>query len=109
MNSTMKLIGRPGEVKTSGGCVLFVLTSEKVPALPAGMPPLSAGTKYLVMVAAKQWKKVAPGLEADPEARVLIEGYPAHQEKFIAVEALNCKLLSKQAGGAPQEEEAKRV
>jgi hypothetical protein len=103
MNSTMKLIGRPAEVKTSGGCVMFVFTSEKVPALPAGLPPVEAGTKYLVLVAVKQWNKIAPGLEADQEAKLLIEGYPTHQEKFIAVEAMSCKLLSKQAPAAPQE------
>jgi hypothetical protein len=104
MTTTMKLIGRPGQIKTAGKCVLFTLKSEKVPALPAGMPPVEAGTKYLVIVAAKQWNKIAPGLEADAEAKFLIEGYPTHEKDFIAVEALNCKLLSKQTA-APQPHE----
>lgn len=97
MTTTLKLIARPAEIKTMGKCICFALKSEKVPALPGGMPPLAAGTKYLVMVSAKQWNKIAPDLEADPEARVLIEGYPTHEQQFIAVEAMTCKLLPSKA------------
>ena len=106
MTTMIKLIGRPGQLKTSGKCVLFTLQSEKVPALPAGLPPVEPGTRYLVIVASKQWNKVAPALEADPEARFLIEGYPTHQKDFIAVEAQSCKLLSKQAPATLQGSDA---
>jgi hypothetical protein len=98
MKTTLKLIGRPSDVKSAGAYVLFPVVSQQVPAVPAGLPPLEPGTKYLVLVAAKQWKKVAPGLEADPEAKVLIEGYPAHQPGYIAVEATTCTLLPTPAG-----------
>jgi hypothetical protein len=95
MKTTLKLIGRPGDVKSAGASILFPVVSQQVPAVPAGLPPLSPGTRYLVLVAAKQWMKVAPGLAADPDAKVLIEGYPAHQPGYIAVEATNCTLLSR--------------
>jgi hypothetical protein len=97
MKTTLKLIGRPSDVKSVGAYILFPVVSQQVPALPAGLPKLSPGTKYLVLVAAKQWNKVAPGLEADPEAKVLIEGYPAQQSGYIAVEATTCTLLSRPA------------
>jgi len=105
MTTTMKLIGRPGQTKTAAKYVLFTMKSEKVPALPAGLPPVEPGTKYLVVVAAKQWNKVAPVLEADAEVKLHIEGYPVHQKDFIVVEAMSCKPLPKQAPTAPQEAE----
>ncbi len=97
MKTTLKLIGRPSDVKSAGTYVLFPVISQQVPALPAGLPPLEPGTRYLVLVAAKQWNKIAAGLEADQEAKVLIEGYPAQQSGYIAVEATTCTLLSRPA------------
>jgi hypothetical protein len=95
--TSVKLIGRPGTVETHGALTCFVLTAERVPALPKSLPAMQAGTQYLVLVGSKQWQKVAGALEADSEARFVIEGYPTVQPGFagIAVAALNCALLAR--------------
>lgn len=95
--TSIKLIGRPGTVETQGALTCLVLTAEHVPALPKSLPATQAGTQYLVLVGSKQWQKVAGELEADPEARFVIEGYPTVQAGFagIVVAALNCALLAR--------------
>jgi len=53
------------------------LVSEKVPDLPKGLPEPPAATRYTVVIARKQWAKVAEALAADPEDAAIIEGYAA--------------------------------
>lgn len=97
--TSIKLIGRPSQVHTYGPLTSFVLTAERVPALPKGIPAIQTGTQYLVLVGSKQWRRVAGELEADAEARFVIEGYPTVLEGFpgIAVAALNCALVAKKS------------
>jgi len=71
------VIGRPGAAVEQGQAVALVLTSEKVPDLPKGLPEPPAGTRYTIFVARKQWAKVAEALTADPEDAAIIEGYAA--------------------------------
>ena len=77
--STVKItvIGRPGTAVEQDQAVALALVSEKVPALPKGLPEPPAGTRYTVFVARKQWAKVAEALAADPEDAAIIEGYAA--------------------------------
>jgi len=77
--STVKItvIGQPGATVEQGQAVALALVSEKVPALPKGLPEPPAGTRYTVFVARKQWVKVAEVLAADPEDAAIIEGYAA--------------------------------
>jgi hypothetical protein len=78
------LIGRPDQIVTRDGYVLFKLTGALAPSLPKGLPkapptPLS----WIVMVAQKQWGKVAESLARDPQARAIIEGYPCTEGKAL--------------------------
>jgi hypothetical protein len=72
----MTVIGRPGKIVDKGSCVLTVVQSSKVPALPKGLPtPSQASTTYIVYIASKQWKKVAEAIQ-DPEDLLIVEGFP---------------------------------
>ncbi len=77
--STVKLtlIGRPGKVVDRGDVVLVALRSEKAPSFPKGVPaPAEHRTDYMAFVGMKQWRKVAEALAADPNDKVIVEGYP---------------------------------
>jgi hypothetical protein len=72
----MTVIGRPGKIVDKGTCVLTVVQSSKVPALPKGLPtPSAAATTSTVYIASKQWKKVAEAIQ-DPEDLLIVEGFP---------------------------------
>jgi hypothetical protein len=76
--STVKitLIGRPGKIVDKGSCMVTVMQSSRVPALPKGLSTLPAiATNYVVYMAAKQWKHVAEALR-DPEDVLIVEGFP---------------------------------
>jgi len=77
--TTVKItvIGRPGTAVEQDQAVAVALVGEQVPDLPKGLPEPPAGTRYTVVVARKQWAKVAEALAADPEDAAIIEGYAA--------------------------------
>ncbi len=101
--TTVKLtvIGRPGNVVERGDVVLVGMRSEKAPSLPKGVPaPTVPQTNYMVLVARKQWSKVAEALAADPADKVIVEGYPMVRPEFagITVYATSATTTSIQAG-----------
>jgi len=101
--TTVKLtvIGRPGKVMERGDVVLVGMRSEKAPSLPKGVPaPPSPRTDYMVLVARKQWRKVAEALAADPADKVIVEGYPTVRSEFagITVYATSATTTGIQAG-----------
>ncbi len=101
--TTVKLtvIGRPGTVVERGDVVLVGMRSEKAPSLPKGVPaPTVPQTDYLVLVARKQWSKVAEALAADPADKVIVEGYPTVRPEFagITVYATSATTTGIQAG-----------
>ncbi len=60
MANTVKitLIGRPGKIVDRGTCVVTSMASEKVPALPKGLPtPQTSATAYTVYIAANSGRK----------------------------------------------------
>ncbi|HEU4326932.1 MAG TPA: hypothetical protein VFS21_27580 [Roseiflexaceae bacterium] len=79
------LVGRPGPVQEHSpapGQPAALVAFETVGALPAPFPrgvPDAPGTptRYLVLVAGKQWRSVAGDLAADAGNRLLVEGVPA--------------------------------
>lgn len=90
-NVKITVVGRPSKIVDRGTCVVTVMESRKVPALPKGLPtPTGAPTKYSVYISSKQWKKVAEAI-ADPEDVLIIEGFPTTdpQTSSIAVFATN--------------------
>jgi len=99
--TTVKItvIGQPGATVEQGQAVALALVSEKVPDLPKGLPEPPVGTRYTVLVARKQWTKVAEALAADPEDAAIIEGYAALDPRVegIAVYATSVTTKRMQA------------
>jgi cold shock protein len=82
-HANMRVVGRPAEVRPLGrpgqapsvmACV-FELAIEAASSVPGSLPPPSAATACLVLLAAKHWRHVASALEADPEDTLVIDGY----------------------------------
>lgn len=79
----LTLIGKPGKIIEKGEMVLTAIQGGQAPALPKGLPaPPAEPTTYLVFIAAKQWGKVKPALDADPADRLVIEGYPVLDKRI---------------------------
>jgi hypothetical protein len=100
------LIGRPDQIVTRDGYVLFKLTGALAPSLPKGLPkapptPLS----WVVMVAQKQWTKVAESLARDPGARAIIEGYPCAEGNALVLLATMCTTTELQKAKAQAKQE----
>ncbi len=86
--TTVKLtvIGKPGTVVERGDVALVAMRSEKAPAFPKGVPaPESPQTDYMALVGMKQWRKVAEALAANPDDKVIIEGYPTVRPDFVGI------------------------
>jgi hypothetical protein len=95
----MTLIGRPGKVLDQGSCIVTMMQARQGPVLPKGLPlPAAVSTKYVVYIAAKQWKQVAQAL-TDPEDVLVVEGFPPldPQTTSIAVFATNTTTKKLQA------------
>lgn len=100
--TTVKLtvIGKPGKVVARDDIVFVGLTSPTVPSLPKGVPVPAGGGRFLAMVSAKQWAKIAAALTADPNDKVIAEGYPSIQDGFkgISVSVTSITTARIQAG-----------
>lgn len=102
--STVKLtvIGRPTQVVDRGEVVIFGLVSDKVPALPKGLPALPQQTKYLVLVAKKQWNKVSEAIKAEDDV-LIIEGYPAFEPRHAGITVYALSITTKKQQQAKRE------
>ena len=102
--STVKitLIGRPLQVVERGDVVIFGLVNEKQPALPKALPAPPPQTKYLVLVAKKQWNKVS-GVVKDAEDVLIIEGYPAYEPRHAGITVYALSLTTKKQQQAKRE------
>ncbi len=107
--STVKItvIGRPLQIVERGDVVIFGLLNDKHPTFPKGLPVPPGQTKYLVLVAKKQWSKVAEAIKAEDDA-LIIEGYPAYEPRHagITVYALSVTTKKQQAAKRQQGVEA---
>jgi hypothetical protein len=95
--STVKItvIGRPGNIVDKGSCIVTVIESTKVPALPKGLPtPTNTATKYAVYIASKQWKKVEEAIK-DPEDVLIIEGFPQTDPEVSAIAVFASNVTTK--------------
>jgi hypothetical protein len=89
------VIGRPGKIVDKGTCIVFVMESTKVPALPKGLPiPTSVATKYAVYIASKQWKKVEEAMK-DPEDVLIVEGFPKTDPEVSAIAVFATNVTTK--------------
>jgi hypothetical protein len=110
-NVKITLVGRPGKIVDRGTCMVTVMESSKIPALPKGLPTPPAGpTRYTVYIGSKQWRKVAEAI-SDPEDTLIIEGFPTidTQTGTVAVFATNTttkhlQVAQKEAQKAKSEE-----
>jgi hypothetical protein len=82
--TTVKItvIGRPSKVLDRGQVIVLSLRQDTAPTLPKGLPDPATGTRYALLIATKQWAKVAEALEADPEDALIAEGYPSLDPRF---------------------------
>ena len=107
-NVKITVVGRPGKVVDRGQCIVTVMESNKVPALPKGLPtPPAVPTKYTVYIGSKQWKKVAEAIR-DPEDTLIIEGFPTMDAEIgsIAVFATNTTTKKLQMAKSVKQGEA---
>ncbi len=82
--TTVKItvIGRPSKVLDRGQTIVLSLRQDTAPALPKGLPDPTTGTRYALLIAAKQWAKIAEVLDADAEDALIAEGYPSLDPRF---------------------------
>jgi len=101
------VVGRPGKVVEREGVVAVALMSAGMPSLPKGLPvPGATRTRYVVLIARKQWTKVVAAL-SDPADTLIIEGYPALEERFAGtITVYATRVTTKQLQAAQKAETA---
>jgi len=70
------LVGRPGRPIERGDVFIAQMDSGKVPTIPRGLPMPSHPTSYALLIARRQWAKIAPALASDPTDKMIAEGWP---------------------------------
>ena len=94
-NVKITVIGRPGKILDKGTCIVTVMESTKMPALPKGLPtPTSVATKYAIYIASKQWKKVEEAIK-DPEDILIVEGFPKTDLEVSAIAVFATNVTTK--------------
>jgi hypothetical protein len=88
------VIGRPTSVAERGPVVLVGLRSERAPSLPKGLPAPAQPTGYMLLIARKQWDKVAASLRR-PDDALIVEGYPTLDARFQGITVLATRATSK--------------
>ncbi len=102
--STVKItvIGRPANVVERGDVVIFGLVNDKAPSLPKGLPAPPAQTKYVVLVARKQWTKVSETIK-DQADTLIIEGYPTYTQQHAGITVFTTNITTKKQQAAKRE------
>jgi len=105
------LIGVPGQIVDRTTYVAFKMTGKPAGSLPKGLPPAPKSTiTWIVMVGKKQSAKAAASLEAEPTAKVIIEGCPCLQGTAHVLLATQCTTSAlqqaKKAVGVAQAQDA---
>ena len=88
------VIGRPAQTVERGPVVIVSLKSERVPGLPKGLPVPAQPTAYALLIAWKQWEKVAASLR-QPEDLLIVEGYPTLDRRFEGITVLATRTTTK--------------
>ncbi len=102
--STVKItvIGRPTQTVERGEVVILGLINETAPSLPKGLPAPPTPTKYVVLVARKQWQKVADAL-SNGDDRLIIEGYPTYAPQHAGITVYATSVTTKQLQAAKRQ------
>lgn len=97
------LIGRPGRIVEKGNVILTTMQSRKAPPLPKDLPkPPEGETTYVVFIARKQWRRVAEAIQ-DPEDDLIVEGYPAFDQRLKAMTVFAIHTTTKALQAARRE------
>ena len=88
------VIGRPVQTLERGPVGIVALKSERVPGLPKGLPVPAQPTTYALLIARKQWEKVAASLR-QPEDLLIVEGYPTLDRRFEGITVLATRTTTK--------------
>ncbi len=102
--STVKItvIGRPANVVERGDVVMLGLVNDKAPSLPKGLPSPPPQTKYVVLVARKQWSKVAEAIKDQADA-LIIEGYPSYTQQHAGITVFTTNITTKKQQAAKRD------
>ncbi len=102
--TTVKItvIGRPTQTVERGEVIILGLINETAPSLPKGLPAPPTPTKYVVLVARKQWQKVADALKNHDEC-VIIEGYPTYAPQHAGITVYATSVTTKQLQAAKRQ------
>ncbi len=96
------VIGRPTQTVERGDVVILGLINETAPSLPKGLPAPPTPTKYVVLVARKQWQKVADAL-GNPDDRLIIEGYPTYAPQHSGITVYATSVTTKHLQAAKRQ------
>jgi hypothetical protein len=105
----LTLIGRPSAVQTKGQTGVFQLKGKAPANLPKELPPIpkTPPLTWTVIVGMRQWNKVKASLDAHPDDRLVIDGYPCLQGDQHVLMATNCvSILMQQARKSEQRTES---
>jgi PHAX RNA-binding domain len=103
-NVKITVIGRPGKIVDRGTCVVTIMESTRIPALPKGLPtPPATPTTYTVSIASKQWKKVAETIIADPDDLLIVEGFPTTDPHASAIAVFATNITTRNLQHAQKE------
>ncbi len=89
------VIGRPAQILERGDVTIVALRSEKAPTLPKGLPTPTRPTDYAILIAKKQWQKVAQAA-ANPQDLLIVEGFPTVDPRFNGITVLATNTTTKQ-------------
>ena len=102
------ITGRPGSVAERGPVVLLAVTSERVPPLPKGVPAPAGPTDYALIVARKQWERVAGALRRADDL-LIVEGYPTLDPRFRGITVLATHVTTRLLQQAERQQRLARV
>lgn len=96
----LTLVGRPGKIIERNGSIVTMMESTKVPSLPKGLSaPTDSPTRYVIHIAAKQWRKVEEAIK-DPEDALIIEGFPRTNGELSAIAVFTTNVTTKKLQAA---------
>jgi hypothetical protein len=101
----LTVIGRPSATQTKGQTVIFKLKGKAPGNLPKELPPMPKipPLTWTVIVGMRQWNKVKASLDAHPDDRLVIDGYPTQQGDQLILMATNCQSVAMQRAQKDQQ------
>ncbi|HFE37640.1 MAG TPA: hypothetical protein ENK06_04355 [Gammaproteobacteria bacterium] len=84
----IKVVGKPLKVIEKTQVTVVTMRSGEPPSLPKGLPaPPATPTVFLILIAAKQWRKVKPYI-GDPTNKLIVRGWPVYDKKLGTITVL---------------------